>query len=351
MGLRVRDKMWHYRFMVDGRTWSGSSGFKATERNRSAAQLREEETRRAVMEGRNPIRRLEVCPFSDAAREFLQWAETEHRDRPNTARRVRVSFASLQAFFLDNKSVSTLDEGAIEQYKTWRRSCGIREITLRHDLHALSKFFRYALKRRWASYNPVRNVRIPSDADAIRMHVLTAKEEELYFSHATGDLYDLGRLMLNQGCRPEELGRLRWEDVDLDHRTLWVRKGKTASSRRSLPLTTEGLRILARRAGNGSPWVFPSRRKPGQPRGRMNGEHDRILKRTGLAFVLYDLRHTFASRLAMAGVDLATIAELLGHSSLRVVHRYVHVSEEHKRSAMLRYEGQFKTSEQPATVH
>ena len=42
---------------------------------------------------------------------------------------------------------------------------------------ALSKFFGYAVKQRWAVDNPVRNVTIPSDADAIRIHVLTPEEE------------------------------------------------------------------------------------------------------------------------------------------------------------------------------
>jgi site-specific recombinase XerD len=88
---------------------------------------------------------------------------------------------------------------------------GIRDITLRHDLHALSKFFGYAVKQRWAVDNPVRNVTIPSDADAIRIHLLTTEEEREYFVRAAKhrDLNDLGRLMLNQGMRPEEATSLR----------------------------------------------------------------------------------------------------------------------------------------------
>jgi hypothetical protein len=59
--------------------------------------------------------------------------------------------------------------------------------------------------------------RIPSDEDAVRMHVLTTSEEQQYFKRAGKhrDLHDLGRLMLNQGPRPDELVSLLKTDVDL----------------------------------------------------------------------------------------------------------------------------------------
>jgi integrase len=54
--------------------------------------------------------------------------------------------------------------------------------------------------------------------------------------------------------------------------------------------------------------------------------------------VLYDFRHTFATRLAQARIDLATLAAILGHGSIRMVQRYVHPTADHKRNAMRTYE-------------
>jgi integrase len=78
-------------------------------------------------------------------------------------------------------------------------------------------------------------------------------------------------------------------------------------------------------------------RRPGKQRARSSLEQ---AKKDGieLEFVLYDFRHTFATRMAEEGIDLATLAKILGHNSIRIVERYVHPTDEHKKSAMVRYE-------------
>ena len=345
MALRDRNGLWHYRFKLDGKAYSGATDLAATKRNERAAQDIEAEHRRALKEGRRTSRPIKIREFVDAVGEFLEWAKMEYRAHPNSYRRIATSLTSAKRFF-GVEPVGLLDEASLERYKTWRvNEHEVRDITLRHDLHAISKFFGYALKQRWARENPVRNVDIPSGAEAVRIHVLTAEEEREYFLRAAKhrDLYDLGRIILNQGMRPDEVTSLGKVDVNLDRGQLHITCGKSSAARRILDLTSESRHILARRMTGDSPWVFPSPRSPGQHVARLNGAHDRLCKaasKTGtpFAFVLYDFRHSFATRLAQAGIDLATLAAILGHSSIRIVQRYVHPTAEHKRSAMLRYD-------------
>jgi integrase len=92
-----------------------------------------------------------------------------------------------------------------------------------------------------------------------------------------------------------------------------------------------------------SPWIFPSRRNPGRHVSRVNNAHDRLCEKAQAAgvelnLVLYDFRHSFATRMAGEGIQLATLAKILGHSSIRIVERYVHPTAEHKKSTVLRYE-------------
>jgi len=345
MPLRNRSGVLHYHFLFDGKWYGQTTGLAATRRNETAARDQETEHRQALREGRSKPPRILIREFNDAAKPFLDWTATEHRAHPNTYRRIVTSFASAKEFF-GREPVSLIDEARIESYKTWRvKENEVRDVTLRHDLHALSKFFRYAITQHWTRENPIHNVEIPSDEDAVRMHVLTTSEEQQYFKRAAKhrDLHDLGRLMLNQGPRPDEVVSLLKTDVDLEHLKMYIRKGKSRAARRKLDLTAESCRILAERMAGESPWIFPSSRNPGQHVARVNNAHDRLLeqaKKDGiqLEFVLYDFRHTFATRMAEEGIDLATLAKILGHNSIRIVERYVHPTDEHKKSAMVRYE-------------
>jgi integrase len=354
MALRKRYGRWNYRFKADGKEYSGTTDLAATTQNESRAKEIEAEHRLALIEGRHPTRRLVVREFADAAKSFLEWAEVEYRAHPNSYKRINTSFASAKLFF-GREPVSLIDEKRIEAYKVHRISeHEVRDITLRHDLHALSVFFGYAIKQGWVRENPIRNVSIPSDEDATRIYVISPQEEKHYFKLAAKnqELWDLGRLMLNQGMRPEEALALARTDVDLIAGQLYIRKGKTKAARRTLDLTSESRSILARRLQKGhedqedqkdSKWVFPSPKRPGHHILRLNSAHDRLCEKskedgTIISFVLYDFRHTFATRMAQAGVDLATLAAILGHNSLRIVQKYVHPTADHKRRAMQTYE-------------
>jgi len=61
------------------------------------------------------------------------------------------------------------------------------------------------------------------------------------------------------------------------------------------------------------------------------------LKKSGIDHCrIYDLRHTFASNLVMAGVDIITLKELMGHKDINMTMRYSHPTPEHKKQAVNR---------------
>src|SRR5262249_24469391 len=144
------------------------------------------------------------------------------------------------------------------------------------------------------------------------------------------DLYDLHRLMLLQGCRPEELRCLQVSDVDLEHGRFQIVGGKSNAARRTLTMRSESREILARRitAAPASGWLLPSIKNPGQHIGVHQRLLDAVVKRSGVVCVPYDFRHSFASRAANEeGVPLPVLAAILGHGNLRSIMKYVHTSQ------------------------
>jgi integrase len=344
MPLRRRGPWWHYRFTIGGQEYAGSTDLRATEENRKAAERLEKQHRQRVLRGESIERTKD---FATAAGEFIAWCQNvEYRRKPSTATRIETSFASLVAFF-GMTGVTEVDAGEIERYKTHRIQVnGVRDVTLRHDLHALSLFFQYAEKMRWRDGNPVRQVSMPSDRDSVRIHVVTSEEEQKYFKAAFSvtdqesrrNLYDVARIILQQGCRPEEIMAARKNDLDVDAATLSVPGGKSRAARRTLHLTPESLGILAARLKTPGPWLFPSDRHLGRHITKLNNSHDRACLAARVSFVLYDLRHTFGTRQATElKTDPFTLAAIMGHSNLRTIMRYVHPDQRAQKEAMQRY--------------
>jgi integrase len=144
-------------------------------------------------------------------------------------------------------------------------------------------------------------------------------------------------ISLNTGVRRGELFSLKWRDVDLPHNILTV-VGETAKSgkTRHVPMNIEASTIIQRwrtQCPLDETYVFSN--KIGEPMHDARSSWSKVLSGAGIKdFRWHDLRHTFASKLVMAGVDLNTVRELLGHSDYKMTLRYAHLAPEHKAAAV-----------------
>jgi integrase len=222
-----------------------------------------------------------------------------------------------------------------------RKSTGkrIRPATLNRELACLKALFNHALKSGFTFRNPVSRVDfLPENNEQTR--VLTYDEQGKYLAAATSMLRDVATLMLETGMRPEEVYRIQPENVNLAGGFLFIPHGKTKAARRRVPLTATARNVLTRRmAGLKSPFLFPCDRDAERPVPKVNNAHDRAVKVSKVAsFRLYDLRHTWATRAAESGIDLVTLAALLGHSKIQMVLRYAHPTQEHQARSVERME-------------
>jgi site-specific recombinase XerD len=159
-----------------------------------------------------------------------------------------------------------------------------------------------------------------------------AAQEVLRLIEAAQTPRDRLFLQVAYGCglRLSELIHLQVSDIDSARMVIHVRRGKGAKDR-LVPLSRrllEELRAYWRLYRPGT-WLFPGHR-PDQPitSSNMQRRFGRLVKRVGLTkhCSLHTLRHSYATHLLEAGVDLLTLKMLLGHRTLETTARYLHVS-------------------------
>jgi len=144
-------------------------------------------------------------------------------------------------------------------------------------------------------------------------------------------------LSINTGIRRGEVFSLRWEHVNFGLKQITI-TGTNAKSRktRHIPLNSEALKTLQdwqSQQQSDEHFVFTNHR--GRQFTDIKTAWNKLIRDANIQdFRWHDLRHHFASKLAMNGVDLNTIRELLGHSSYKMTLRYAHLSAGHRAEAV-----------------
>jgi integrase len=354
MGLFKRGDHYWYEFVFAGRRYRKSTGVG----NQRAAGEIERAFRTALAKGEVGItERKKVPSFKAAMADFLAWSNHEHASHPATHQRYKISSVALLKHFKDVSlekitpdEVEKFKTARLSQYKTVRSKEGrkqtknkIQPATVNRELACLRAMFNNVIKADVPVKNPISKTAAKAlQENNERARVLTFDEQRKYLENATPMLRDVATLMLETGMRPEEVYRIKPENVHLAEGFLLNPYGKTKAAKRRIKLTVTAKGVLIKRLEGRkqqSPYLFPHASDPNQPVPKVNSAHDRAVRDSKVTrFRLYDLRHTWATRAAEAGIDLVTLAAMLGHSKINMVLRYAHPTQEHQTKAMERIE-------------
>jgi integrase len=356
MSLYKRGDVWWMNFWIDDHHIQKTTKCK---NKRDAAEV-ERAYRTQIAKGEVGLEAKKPVPvFISAVKAFLEWSKHEHAAHPNTHRRYETSSKALLKFFNDTPLDQIKPEN-IEQFKLWRikqkkkppakkvKKLGaaaktdkaLKPATVNRELACLKMMLNYFIKSDvLTKANPVSRVKFLAENNE-QMRVLTPDEEKLYLLAASQPLQDIATLMVETGMRPEEVCRIRRDNVHLEHGYLYNPYGKTKAAKRKVPLSNKAAAVLSKRmASVKGDYLFQGRGEADAPIVKVNNAHTATVTRSGVShFRLYDLRHTWATRAAMAGVDLVTLAAMLGHSRIQMVMRYAHPTEEHQFNAMKKIE-------------
>ena len=205
---------------------------------------------------------------------------------------------------------------------------------------ALSTALNTAIREwEWMDDNPMRKISKLKEPRG-RVRYLSDEERERLLDackdSANTNLYLIVVLALSTGARQQEIWDLRWSDVNLIKGLITFSETKNDEFR-SVPLKGHPLKLLlehSRIRREDSNIVFPSKKNPAVSYDFRNPWKKALLVAEVEDFRWHDLRHSCASYLAMNGVQMRTIAEILGHKTLSMVQRYTHLNAEHLSDAI-----------------
>ncbi len=284
--------------------------------------------RKEIREGKLPDTKRISYKFAELAKSYSKWAE---RQRIFPTKKIWIR-QLIEVF--GNENVSDLNTRIIENWQSERLKRN-KPATVNRVLSCLKHMVNKGVDWDMASEETLKKVRKVKllEENNKRLRFLTIEECQRLLNCCTPHLRPIVTVALHTGMRRGEILGLKWEQVDLRHGFILLDKTKN-KERREIPID-DTLRELFEEIPHSVESVYVFTDKDGNPYKSVKRSFNTALRKAEIHdFRFHDLRHTFASHLVMAGVDITSVKELLGHKSLTMTMRYSHLSQGHKRKAV-----------------
>ena len=259
-----------------------------------------------------------VVPFRVLAEEYVHMVDARRRRKGDDTARLR---RWLMAF--GDQDAKTITVRQIEKVLTELQKDGLEPATLLRHLAVLKAIFNRGKRVGLVKENPARLVK-PPQVNNVLVRYLTPDQETRLFACLPEKYRPIVLMALHTGLRQGELLRLTWGDIDWNAGVVTIHETK-AGERRRTPMNSivvgllSGLKTEPSFDSMGRMFPFGARYV-----GRV---FERAVQAAGLVpFRFHDLRHTFASRLAMQGANDRTLMALGGWKSPAMLGRYAHLS-------------------------
>ena len=329
-GVYKRGNIWWIRY-------AGPDGYMRFESTGGAshreAQVILMQRKQEVLEGKDPKRARKIkgnMLFRDLAVEYQEWASFQKsiKNKIYLIKNLVGSFG--------NVPIGQFTTMLVEQYQTKRLRSGRKPATANRDIATLSHMFTKAVDWEMVNETTLKNIRkvklLPEENQ--RLRYLETEEYMTLIDCCAAHLKPIVITALNTGMRKSEILKLKWNNVDLKNGFILLDKTKSGK-RREIPINDTLRKTLGgiiRRIDVRYVFYDP---KTGKHYKNVQKSFESACRRAGINdFRFHDLRHTFASQLAMSGVDMLCLKEILGHASMKMTLRYAHLAPGHKVQAV-----------------
>ena len=328
-GVYKRGNIWWISYV-------GPDGYMRRESTGSGTSHREAidiltQRRQAVMDGKDPIaaRRRKKYTFEKLAGIYLDWAKRQK------SYRYKKGHIRLMLEYFGDCDLNSFTTYALENYQNEVLANNKAPATVNRRLATLKHMLSKAAAWDMVGEEVLKNTR---KIDMLkennrRLRYLTEDESFNLVNNSARHLRPIVITALNTGMRKEEILSLKWDNVDMKNGFILLEDTKNGD-RREVPINRTLHAALSKQIRHiSSSYVFINSK--GIRFTDIRASFSSALNKSGISdFRFHDLRHTFASRLVMAGIDITTVKELLGHKSLTMTMRYAHLSPNHKKDSV-----------------
>jgi integrase len=331
-GLYLRGKdTWYLNCQINGKRYQVKLGKHVS---KSVAKELALVKRAQILKGEAGIgNKRKDCSFMKAKEEFLKHTKTDRR--PRTYQTYHECLTRIATSF-HGKRLSEINTWLIKGHHQNRVASGAR-IRANREVAVLKNLFNFAIRMGfYEGDNPASGIKLPKEPWQ-KVRYLEPEEESRLIQQLKEPLRTLVIVGIHCGIRVQSEGlSLKWNHIDLKRDLLCVEAAFAKNGeQRVIPLNAtvrEALKNL--KEGETCEYVFA---KDGIPHRQIGKSFKRACQRANLDGVSpHVLRHTFASRLVMNGVDLRTVQDLGGWKNIGMVVRYAHLSPDHRKRAVER---------------
>jgi integrase len=345
MSIYKRGRYYWYSFWFRGERIQ--CGTKSTS-SRVASKL-EALHKVCLIDGKQPpTPAKEVPTFSEFSERYMEFSKANKRSYGIEKCYVR---AILKPHFGEHR-LDQITAMLAEQFKQKRLKDGLKKSSINREVGLLKSMLSKAVEWELVDRNHAQECKLfKLDDERQPIRVLSQDEESKLLTTCEGTelkrraplLKPIILIALYTGLRRGEILRLRWADIDFESDVLTVQRAKTPAGQGRHVNINSRLReaLLALKQKAKSEWLFPSpnrfQRQTESERHLMDVKKafHRAVKLAGILHITFhQLRHTFCTRLADAGVPLPVIQDLAGHASIIMTRRYTHPGNELKQQAV-----------------
>lgn len=326
MRIYRRQNMWYIDYSVNGRRVRKSVG---PSKKMAELALKNVEVRIAKSEilGITEPRKM---IFENLCDEYLQFSKANKT--ASSFRRDGTSIKNLLTEF-NGKLITVITAHDLEQYKNKRRD-EVEPATINRELSCIKHMYTKARQWGYMQGNPLQEVRKFREKPG-RTYCLKDDEESRLLQYCPEYTKPIVIFALHTGMRLGEILNLRWQDVNLKDLYISVRNSKNHETR-TIPINHKVHDTLTK-IGPQLPDQYVFSHPDGRPYKNIYWGFKRAARRAGVPdYNWHTLRHSFASRLAIKGVSLRAIQELLGHKTLAMTMRYSHLTNQVLKEAVNR---------------